>query len=210
MKCKKFLALVMTAVLSVSMLTACGGGGGGTSMSIKDVNDCLETVESDIRVTTDSNLNNAVRKAADEMKASGSFSPAIANTKIRSYMKWSTIDIIKDIVGSIIQLNPFIDTSYGIGYAIEESRLERGVNVNELASLVGIRSEQINSIGTVTTPEQFSAAVVIAVDEAIQNIMPAWLEKIVTFDYNVSARRVTTEDGVSYWVFGGQARVYTF
>ena len=77
MKCKKFLALVMSAVLSVSMLTGCGGGGGGTSMSIKDVNDCLETVESDIRVTTDSNLNNAVRKAAENL-ASGSFSPAIA------------------------------------------------------------------------------------------------------------------------------------
>ena len=28
MKCKKLLALVMAAVLSVSMLTACGGGSG--------------------------------------------------------------------------------------------------------------------------------------------------------------------------------------
>ena len=210
MKCKKFLALVMTAVLSVSMLTACGGGGGGTSMKLSAVNECLEEVGSDIHVTEDSALNNAVRKAADEMKESGAFSPANANTKIRSYMKWSSIDILKDIIGSILQLNPFIDTAYGVGYAIEESRLERGVNVNELASLVGVRNEQINSIGTVKTPEQFSAAVVIAVDEAIHNVLPSWLEKIVTFDYNVSARRVTTEDGVSYWVFGGQARVYTF
>ena len=81
---------------------------------------------------------------------------------------------------------------------------------NGIAFVEWIFFDQINSIGTVKTPEQFSAAVVIAVDEAIHNVLPSWLEKIVTFDYNVSARRVTTEDGVSYWVFGGQARVYTF
>ena len=32
MKCKKLLALVMAAVLSVSMLTACGGGSGVKEM----------------------------------------------------------------------------------------------------------------------------------------------------------------------------------
>ena len=34
MKCKKLLALVMAAVLSVSVLTACGGGSNGVSGSL--------------------------------------------------------------------------------------------------------------------------------------------------------------------------------
>ena len=43
MKCKKLLALVMAAVLSVSMLTACGGGSGVSgSLSTSEITALLK------------------------------------------------------------------------------------------------------------------------------------------------------------------------
>ena len=72
MKCKKFLALVMSAVLSVSMLTACGGGSSGVSGSVSNsqVNSLLADAE--IQVDTNSSLNVAVRNAAKKVVETGS------------------------------------------------------------------------------------------------------------------------------------------
>ena len=68
MKCKKLLALVMAAVLSVSMLTACGGGSG--------VKDTLSTTQverlgvaegSDAVISHNSIMNNIVCAVAQEL-----------------------------------------------------------------------------------------------------------------------------------------------
>lgn len=75
MKMKKFVALALAAVMAVSVLAGCGGGSGVSgSVSTSQVNNLLEDVGSDITVSSDSTLNNAVRNAAREIVSTGSIS----------------------------------------------------------------------------------------------------------------------------------------
>lgn len=69
MKIKRWIALVLTAVMAVSVLTACGGSGSNVSgyLSNNEVNSLLETAGSEIAVVNDPSLNNAVRNAAGEV-----------------------------------------------------------------------------------------------------------------------------------------------
>ena len=97
MKCKKFLALVMSAVLSVSMLTACGGGGGGVSgsLDLNQVDDLLEIAGSDIHVERNNKLDNAVRDAAERIVSTGSTSGA--DRVVSNAMEWS----LNNFVGNV-------------------------------------------------------------------------------------------------------------
>ena len=73
MKWKKWIALALSAVMAVSMLTACGGGGGVTStLSASRVENQLKEVNADIELTTDSNLNRVVRAGAEKLAETGS------------------------------------------------------------------------------------------------------------------------------------------
>lgn len=82
MKMKKFLALVLSAVMAVSMLAACGGGGG--SLSISDVNSILRELDSDARVTSSANLNSATRATANYLEEMGTFTNEAATSRLNA------------------------------------------------------------------------------------------------------------------------------
>lgn len=52
MKVKKLLALLLSAVMAVSMLTACGGGGGGTEKKFVDLDKVNKRVSSSVSDVT--------------------------------------------------------------------------------------------------------------------------------------------------------------
>lgn len=79
MKMKKLLALVLSAVMAVSMLTACGGGGEGTGSSgiggssgnaldIDKVNAFIVASGSNAYTHNSSELNGALRATITQMK----------------------------------------------------------------------------------------------------------------------------------------------
>ena len=87
MKGKKLLALVMAAVLSVSMLTACGGGSGvKDTLSTTQVESLVEAAGSDAVISHNSTMNNIVRAAAQDL-ANGS-SQSTVRTTIPNKMGW--------------------------------------------------------------------------------------------------------------------------
>lgn len=94
MKWKKWIALALSAVMAVSMLTACGGGGGVTStLSASRVENQLKEVNADIELTTDSNLNRVVRAGAEKLAENGSQSEA--RSYITTQMQWDAASQIK-------------------------------------------------------------------------------------------------------------------
>ena len=221
MKCKKWMALALAAVMAVGVLAGCGGNGSSTSsdLNIQEVNSYLKTAGSDVQVKNSDALNSAVKQAASSMKESGIFTPDRADEEVFNRMDWSDVDEMLHAIGNLQEMNPFIDLSYGAGFCIEANRLEEGVDVKSLE----LNSDQVNSLGVVKTPEQFAAAVVLAVDEtidenidqALNGLLPGWLEEVefkdlIGFNYSVSATKVTSEEGVVYWVFGGQVEAKTF
>ena len=199
MKCKKLLALVMAAVLSVSILTACGGGSGGSgSLSTSEITALLKEVDSEASIDPSSKLNDAVTVAAKEMVASGSFSGTKANSMIAKTMRWPELDLLS------------LKARTGLACVIEEERLERGIGINEIASLLGIRTDKISKLGTVDSPEKFAVAVVLAADESVGKLLSKLSGGNITFDYNVSARKGKDANGDTYWLFAGQATAYLF
>ena len=199
MKCKKLLALVMAAVLSVSMLTACGGSNGVSgSLSTSEITALLKEVDSEASIDPSSKLNDAVTVAAKEMVASGSFSGTKANSMIAKTMGWPELDLLS------------LKARTGLACVIEEERLERGIGINEIASLLGIRTDKISKLGTVDSPEKFAVAVVLAADESVGKLLSKLSGGNITFDYNVSARKGKDANGDTYWLFAGQATAYLF
>ena len=200
MKCKKLLALVMAAVLWVIMLTACGGGGSGVSgsLSTSEITALLKEVDSEASIDPSPKLNDAVTVAAKEMVASGSFSGTKANSMIAKTMGWPELDLLS------------LKARTGLACVIEEERLERGIGINEIASLLGIRTDKISKLGTVDSPEKFAVAVVLAADESVGKLLSKLSGGNITFDYNVSARKGKDANGDTYWLFAGQATAYLF
>ena len=95
MKIKRWIALVLTAVMAVSVLTACGSSSGASGyLSNNEVNALLDTAGSDVQVVNNSTLNNAVRNAAAEVASSGSTSSV--DKSVRNAMSWKISDILSN------------------------------------------------------------------------------------------------------------------
>ena len=65
MKAKKLLALILYAVMALSMLTACGGGG---DLNVKNVNDILEQQGYTVEVKSSPALDFALNTTVGEMR----------------------------------------------------------------------------------------------------------------------------------------------
>ena len=85
MKVKKLFALILAAVLAVSVLTACGGGSGG-SLDIGEVNELIQSVGVDLKVGTNSNLSAGVRAATSALKKETTFNPSMAFAAMRNLL----------------------------------------------------------------------------------------------------------------------------
>ena len=80
MKMKKLMALVLSAVMAVSMLAACGGGGG--SMSLGEVNALLDAAKCEAHVSSSSNLTSAVHDVANYLEDMGTFNSSVATARL--------------------------------------------------------------------------------------------------------------------------------
>lgn len=206
MKIKKLLALALSAVMAVGVLTACGGGGGSSvsgSLSNNEVNRLLKSVGSGITVENDTKLNNAVRSAASEITSSGSTSSV--QSTISSNMKWSINSNISNAIKNFISSGGLmgIDMSYGSTYVIEENQLKTNTSAGGIWSSV----DNISSLEPINTPEKFAAAMVL-VEDSKNNWVATATNNLVRFTYNVSASKAKTSDGTVYWVFAAQVNVH--
>lgn len=211
MKIKRWIALVLTAVMAVSVLTACGGGGGGGtgvsgSLSNSQVNSLLKTAGSDITVTNDSTLNNAVRNAAREVAASGSTSSV--DRSIRNAMGWKASNVVSNWVnqflGSLGILGP--DVALGVTAVVKAEDLESNTGSGGLASFIGSNSSKISSIAPINTPERYGATLVLSADSGVGWLSDVSENKIRT-TYSVAGSKATTADGTVYWVFAAQIQI---
>ena len=88
MKMKKLLALVLSAVMAVTMLTACGGGGSGNVLDLNKVNSIIEEQKIDAKAENSNVLNTAVRSMVENMEKTNNFSAEAAYAylkEIRNY-----------------------------------------------------------------------------------------------------------------------------
>ncbi len=207
MKLKRWIALALTAVMAFTMLTACGSSNGVSgSLSNNEINSLLEDVGSDIEVETDSSLNNAVRAAARTVVSTGSTS-AVTQT-VSDNMGWSIANIFTDFIRNLLNGGGLLGTeaSYGVTYAIEESRLLSNTGTGILGSL-GSNRDKIVKLGDINTPEKFAAAQILLVDGTIGQLDEA-SNGIIRFTYNVSGCKAKTENGTTYWIFAAQVTVH--
>ena len=203
MKCKKFLALVMTAVLSVSMLAGCGGGGGGVSGSLdmNEVNTLLDSTGRDIQVEKLNRLDNAVRDAAERIASTGSTNGA--EQIVSNAMEWSLTDFVGNAWNDFVNSGGVmgVDLAYGRTFIIEESRLETNTGAGILGA-VNANSNLINKLKPINTPESFAAAQILIVDGSVGQLQDL-TNDAVRFSYNASAKKAKTENG-TYWVIAAQ------
>ena len=202
MKCKKFLALVMTAVLSVSMLTACGGGGGVSgSLDLNEVDTLLENAGSDINVVKNNKLDSAVRDAAESIVSTGS--TGSVDRIVSNAMDWSLTDFVGNAWNDFVNSGGVtgINLAYGRTYVIEESRLENNTGAGILGA-VNANSNIISQLKPINTPEKFAAAQVLIVDGSVGQLQDLTNDAI-SFSYNVSAKKAKTGDE-TYWVIAAQ------
>lgn len=201
MKIKKLLALALSAVMAVSVLTACGGGTNGVSgyLSNNEVNSLLETAGSDIEVTNNSTLNNAVRNAAAEVASSGSTSSV--NKSVQNAMGWKISDILSNawnqFLGSLGIIVPNIKV--GMTAVVTEEELKNNTGA-------GLWGGNTTAIAPVNTPEKFAAAMVLGAGSKLD-----WLSDVsenrISTTYSVAGSKATTKDGTVYWIFAIQIQL---
>ena len=153
MKCKKFLALVMSAVLSVSMLAGCSGGSSGVSGSVSNsqVNSLLADAE--IQVDPDSSLNVAVRNAAKKVVETGS--PNSFANSVATEMRWRPQDILGNLLSQL--LNGLIvgpNVTFGLTSYIEEDRLATNQGSGSLVGQVGSNAGYVRDMAPINTPRK--------------------------------------------------------
>ena len=90
MKMKKLLALVLSAVMAVSMLTACGGSG-SSSLNVGEVNSHLNDEGYDVTVRSSSDLKQASSQVAEYLQSKNDFSTETANTYLTSFKDYPII-----------------------------------------------------------------------------------------------------------------------
>lgn len=205
MKMKRWIALILTALMAVSVLTACSGGsstGVSGSLSNNEVNSLLKTAGSDIVVVNDSTLNNAVRNAAREVAASGSTSSV--DKSIRNAMEWKASNIISNLwnqlLGSLGIIGP--NLKLGLTAVVTEENLKNNVGSGGLANVGG----NTNAIAPINTPEKFAAAMVLGADDKV-GYLTDLSENRIRATYNVAGSKAKAPDGTIYWIFAMQIQV---
>lgn len=81
MKMKKLLALVLSAVMAVSMLAACGGGGG--SLNVSELNNVISSYDGGFTVKTSGEFNSAMRATANKLVDIGAFNQTVATNTLK-------------------------------------------------------------------------------------------------------------------------------
>ena len=207
MKIKKWLALALSAVMAVGVLTACGGGGGVKSTTSENrVEAQLDEGGVDIRLTPDTTMNNVVRAAAKNL-ASGSSQSAVRSTIMRE-MKWGLAGQLENawnqLIGGMGILTPH--ASFGLVGVISSDQLEANQGEGLLASYIGQHRDKVSKMAPINTPEKFAAALLLGVDGTI-GMLSDVTNDAVGVHYNVCGYEVADPNGNDYWVFAAQITI---
>lgn len=172
MKMKKLLALVLSAIMAVSMLTACGGGGKAGALNLSEVNSIIHENGGETDVKSSTTLNNALKSVANTLKQSGNYNSDAAMaalTAIRHYP---------------IQENGNNWLSYRAGGAYAFSDAEMKAE--------GLTAEKIIALAILTSEEALENQLA---GEDFQNIK-------ITNTFYAGAETVTATNGALYWIIG--------
>lgn len=172
MKMKKFLALVLSAVMAVSMLAACGGGGG--SLNLSEVNAIVSEYSGSIRVRSSGALNSAIRDTAAYLEQSNSFTEAVASsrlTQIRAY--------------------PISDVSLAADHMSVAMGDATVVSESDLASM-GMSIEDIVALALLAAEAEMKA------DSDYAEMEKAGWD----ITWYAGATKATAKSGAGYWVIG--------
>ena len=108
-KIKKLLALALSAVMAVSMLTACGGGGKAGSLNLGEVNSVISEYGGETRVKNSNTLNNALRSVADTLQKNGTYTTdagTAALEEIRGYpIQENGNNWVREVSGGVMVLS---------------------------------------------------------------------------------------------------------
>lgn len=199
MKWKKWIALALSAVMAVSMLTACGGSGGVSgSLNVSKMTDLLEDAGSDAVIVRENKLSTAVTAAAKNVASSGA--TGSASRIVAENMGWTVTNVLGELINDIKNSGAImsIGTSVGITYVVEENDLKTNTGLGLLGYLASNR-EQIQKLGAINTPEAFAAAQILMIDGALGTVQDI-SGNAVRFSYNAAAKKATTSSDTSYWV----------
>lgn len=109
MKMKKLLALALSAIMAVSMLTACGGGGKAGSLDLGEVNSVINEYGGETRVKNSNTLNSALRNVADILQKNGTYTNeagTAALKEIRGYpIQESGSNWVREVSGGTIVIS---------------------------------------------------------------------------------------------------------
>lgn len=195
MKIKKFLALAMAAVMAVSVLTACGGGSGG-SLNTSEVNSILGKAGSDIKVTSSNAFKTAVKSTAEELAKSGSVKNSItATTKLNNKLSEPSMGLM------------FTSGKFSMAFILSEREIEAGGQASSMATMLGLKGTDFGNLGWIDTPEGVAAAIVLGIDGGIEtyiNKFLSWMPGKATTDaaYQVAASRIYDSNNIAYWLIG--------
>lgn len=191
MKVKKWIALALTAVMAVGVMTGCSTGSAGnkSAMSVSKVNSALRKADSDVKAKTVSGLDEAAEKAADYMISRGVLD---ANT----------------LLGYIASERGYQSDSskYGTAFVVSEEELEAGISASRaasaIASQVGLSadSSKAEEIGTLDTAEKVAAAVILGVDGGLKQFVGNPFVNVNDITYAVSGRKVTLPNDAVYYL----------
>lgn len=189
MKLKQWIALALSAVLAVGMMTGCSSTVPNQSaMAVYKVNSALREAESEVKAKSVEGLNDAVKSAADYMVSRGVLDE---NT----------------LLGYIAAERGYRSSSkYGAALVVSEAELEGGVSASRaseaIASQVGLSADGsvIGKLGALDTPEKVAAAVILGVDEGLKQYVGMPLVNIKNITYAVSGRKVTLASDQVYYL----------
>lgn len=189
MKAKKWMALALSAVMAVGMLTGCGGTGsaGRSSLNTSSVNSLIREADSKVRVSSDAELNAAMDETIALMEQGGM---GKNGESLHSYL----IGVRNYKSGS---------NRKGASFVLTESELEAGISADWIASVVNtqtnysVSTTQAGAIAPIDTAEKVAAVAVLSVSEQLDPIVEQIGGKCT---YNVSGKTLKTKDETVYWL----------
>ena len=202
MKFKKVLALALSAMMAMSVLAGCGGGGGSVkdSLSTTQVENLVEAAGSDAVIRHNSTMNNTVRAAAKDL-ANGSSQTTVRNTIVKN-MGWGIVNQVQNAIGQFLGSLGILlpsNVSTGLVQIIPSNQLDESMSKGGIASWGGAYKDEIASMKPINTAEKFMATLVLASDGTIGQTMKG--ENGVGITYCVSGYEVEDPNGIDYWVF---------
>ena len=146
MKMKKLMALVLSAVMAVSMLAACGDGLRGGDVNLNKVNSILaDDYDLDVKAQNSNDLNVAVIEVANKLKKDGPITTANANTLLYESRNYPLLNGTFMRIG-VAEIVADTDVE-ALGGLDETAAFVMAVSIgNALASAPGVTVDMLNDV----------------------------------------------------------------